>query len=346
MRQILIILFCLAWPCFPNTSVRAQELQEEAAPFTAWLDFNRRALESWPKTGLPIWMESVSASNQIVQGQAKTTTFRIRLQKLRELDNQMELRLFFEDAADAEPSVVGWSEIGTQIFARGPLGQGLGLSTSETLTFTTRNLDFIEVTVPGDGHGIRGALLELLEATEMQRSVDFLGSTSLIEAFERSAPLVNPKNDMALFGRIRATLDREAVKLTAQESPTAGWEFELTSLPLLVVVSFEILGADVQAPVELIVNDRPLGAVMLGLPDLADPAYVGLVRPLETGMRFRYSGWLRAQKVIPASSLQMGVNRLILKLPSDAGSVGIRALELQLKHNWKNLDYQLAPTKP
>jgi hypothetical protein len=86
--------------------------------------------------------------------------------------------------------------------------------------------------------------------------------------------------------------------------------------------------------------------VTVSWPDLADPGYLGLVRPLETGMRFRYAGWLRAQKMIPGAVLKQGTNRLVLTVPAEAGTVAVRNLALQLKHNWKNLDYTITPTTP
>ena len=159
--------------------------------------------------------------------------------------------------------------------------------------------------------------------------------------------MVAPSDDLTLFGRVKATIDSGVTKLTADESPTGTWEFELQTVPLLAVLTFEILDADAEAPPNVTMNDRPLGAVNVSLPDLADPAYVGLVRALEPGMRFRYSGWLRVQKVIPAAALQTGTNRFVLELPSNAaGAIAVRALSLQLKYNWTNLDYSLAPTAP
>lgn len=327
-------------------ALHAQQLRDEETLFTVWLDFHRRAAEGWPRTGLPIWLESVSGTSKVVQGQPSATTFRIRLQDLRAVKRQMELRLFFDDDANAQPTVTGWTETGTQVFSHGPLGGGVGLPTSENLTFWTTDVDFVEITVAGDGHTVRGALLELLQPEEVQRALDFTLPANLIEAFERTAPLVPQSDDLALFGRVKASLDTGVTKLSVPDSPSGTWEFNLTSAPLLAILTFELLDPDAEAPLEVTVNDRPVGAISVSWPDLADPAYVGLVRPLEPGMRFHYSGWLRAQKIVPASALQTGTNRLILSLPSNSGSVAVRALELQLKYNWKNLDYTLAPTSP
>jgi hypothetical protein len=185
-----------------------------------------------------------------------------------------------------------------------------------------------------------------LKTQEVRRALDFAPAPDLVDAFGRSAPLKLPGDDLGLYGRVKAALDRGAVKLTPSEAPHCVWEFELQAVPLLALVTFEVLDADAEAPLGLMVNDRPLGPVSVQWPDLADPGYVGLVRPLETGMRFRYSGWLRVQKTIPGSALRTGTNRLVLQLHSDSGPVAIRTLELQLKNNWKNLDYTLAPSSP
>jgi len=341
------LVTCILGACLLLVASRlsAQGLQEEATPFTAWLDFPRGAAEGWPSMGLPNWIESVAETSAVVQGQAVSTTFRIRLQELQRMDKQMELRLFFEDLPEAHPVVTGWSEIGSQIFKWEPHIQGLALPTSEGTSFGTANLDYIEVTVPGDGHTVRGAFLEVLKVQEIRRGLDFSAPPNLLEAFDRPAAVINPDDDMALFGRIRATLDRGVTKLTP-EAPVGTWEFELNSLPLIMTVTFEVLGADMEAPLELVVNDRPVGGATVTWPDMADPAFVGIVRPLENAMRFRYAGWIRDHKVIPASALKTGINQLMFKLPSDAGVVAVRSLELQLKHNWRNLDYQLVPASP
>ena len=46
-----------------------------------------------------------------------------------------------------------------------------------------------------------------------------------------------------------------------------------------------------------------------------------------------YAGWLRAQKVLPASSLAVGVNALDLFLSPPTEAVAIRSVELQLKYH-------------
>jgi hypothetical protein len=275
------------------------------------------------------------------------TTVQIQMRNLQSLNSQMQLRLFFEDVPGASPTIVGVAQDGSEVVSKGPLGSGLGLSTSESLIFGTANVSAVQIRVPGDGSNLRGVFLVVLRSDAIQHALDFALPTNLIEAFDRGTPLVAPTDDMTLFGRVKATVDSGVTKLAADSNPTATWEFEMQTVPLLAVLTFEVLDVDAQAPPEVMMNDHPLGPVNVALPDLADPAYVGLVRALETGMRFRYSGWLRAQKVIPASALLPGTNRFVVELPANAaGAIAVRSLSLQLKYNWKSLDYSLAPTTP
>jgi len=337
-----LIVACLLALLHP---LAAQELREETTPFSVWLDFRQLAVQG-PQTSLPIWMEGIDTETRTGANGAVTTIFRLRLRPLADFDQERQLRLFFEDHPGATPSITGRSVSGKERFQRGPLGQGLGLPTSETVTFPTADVAVVEISVAGDGRHLRGAFLASLTTQQMRRLLDFAPPSERIEAFEQSAPLQLSPNDLMLFGRVKATLDTGTVKLSSGEAASVIYEFELKAAPLLALVTFEILNADGDAPLEVLVNDRPLGQVGVAWPDLADPGYLGLVRPLENGMRFRYTGWLRAQKTIPGSALRAGLNRLIVQLPANADAAAVRAVELQLKHRWQNLDYTLAPHTP
>jgi hypothetical protein len=59
-------------------------------------------------------------------------------------------------------------------------------------------------------------------------------------------------------------------------------------------------------------TDQNIGPVALTLPDLADPGYRGESEPLTTEMHFNYTGWLRAQKIVPATILKVGANDLVI----------------------------------
>ena len=77
------------------------------------------------------------------------------------------------------------------------------------------------------------------------------------------------------------------------------------------------------------------------LPDLSDPAYRGEVERLSTQMHFNYTGWLRAQKIVPAANLKAGTNDLVVVNGADAGASAIRATQIQLKYIWDKSDYLL-----
>ena len=58
-------------------------------------------------------------------------------------------------------------------------------------------------------------------------------------------------------------------------------------------------------------------------------------------MHFRYTGWLRAQKIVPATILKVGTNDLVVVNGADGGSSAIRATQIQLKYIWDKSDYLL-----
>jgi hypothetical protein len=58
-------------------------------------------------------------------------------------------------------------------------------------------------------------------------------------------------------------------------------------------------------------------------------------------MRFQYTGWLRAQKLIPVSNLKVGTNDLIIMGGSATSTSAIRGTQVQLKYRWEKFDYLL-----
>ena len=87
---------------------------------------------------------------------------------------------------------------------------------------------------------------------------------------------------------------------------------------------------------------RTSGRLSLTLPDLADPGYRGEAEPLTTDMHFNYTGWLRAQKIVPATALKVGANDLVVTNGAATGASAIRATQIQLKYIWDKSDYLLA----
>ena len=326
---------------------RAQELREQPSPFSVWLDFHALASSSPPRISLPIWLASLGTERTAARDDAPAQTiYRLHFRRVGDLNSSLQLRLFFDDQTGTAPTVSAWSETGAARFARGPFGTGLGLPTSENLTLPMDGVDYVDITTFGDGSNIRGVFLASLKRAETQHALDYAPPAEVADAFDNLPPAALNADDYTLYGRVKASLDPGVMKFTPQETPTGSWEFELQSPPLTAFVTFEILNADALAPLEITVNDRPLGPVSVHQPDLADPAYIGLVRPLEPDMRFRYAGWLRAQKAIPGSALRAGLNKVVLRLSRDSSPLAVRTVELQLKYNSPALDYNLAPNTP
>ena len=346
MRKTCIPAFLLALLVAVG-SLRAQDLREQPTPFSVWLDFHALASASPPRVSLPIWLASLTTEHPAaLAGAPAQTVFRLHFRRVGDLNNSLQLRLFFDDQTGTAPTVNGWSETGAARFARGPFGTGLGLPTSENLTLPMDGVDYVDITTFGDGSNIRGVFLASLKRADIQHALDYAAPTGVADAFDNLPTSALNADDYSLYGRVKASLDPGVMKLTPQDTPAGSWEFELQSPPLTAFVTFEILDADALAPLEITVNDRLLGPASVHQPDLADPAYLGLVRPLERDMRFRYAGWLRGQKAIPGSALRAGLNKVVLRLNRDSGPVAVRTVELQLKYNSPALDYNLVPNTP
>jgi len=58
-------------------------------------------------------------------------------------------------------------------------------------------------------------------------------------------------------------------------------------------------------------------------------------------MRFQYTGWLRAQKLVPATNLKAGTNDILIIGGAGTPVSAIRATQIQLKYLWDKTDYQL-----
>ena len=337
-RHLLLCAF------FPLIAANAQTLQEQPTPFSAWVDFQTVGMAHTARQALPIWLESVQRTVQPANTNAPVkTTFRIRLRRVGQLNNQLQLRLFFNDVAGASPIVSGWSETGVRHFLSQPLGTGLNLATSESLIIAADALDYIDVSVPGDGTSVRGAFLASLKKAETLHAIDFAEPAEIDDAFANLPGSAPAANDSYLYGRVKAGLEAAAIALSPTDNPSVTWEIELDAIPLLAVVGIEILNADPQHPPEWIVNGTPLGETSVRFPDLADPGYQAIVRPEQPMPRFLYNGWLRGQRVIPSALLKVGVNKLVLRLNGKSNGVAVRAVEIQLKHHWQNLDYKLVP---
>ena len=310
----------------------AQEMREQPTPFSVWLDLHALASRNPPRVSLPIWLDSVTRSVvREAPGQPAKTTFRLRFRRLGDLNPEILVRVFFDDEKGAAPTVSGWSETGAPRFLHGPFGIGLELPNSETVTVPMAGIDYLDIEAPGDGANLRGLYLATLRKFDARHALDFAPESGLADPFGNSPSSPLHPEDQFLYGRVRATLDPGLMKLTPDESPSGSWEFELGEPPAFAVVTFDILNADALAAPEITVNDIALGPLAIQLPDLADPAFTGIVRLGDVDERFRYAGWLRCQKAIPGSALQAGLNKITIELSKESGPVAVRAVELQLK---------------
>src|SRR5205823_9148974 len=112
-----------------------------------------------------------------------------------------------------------------------------------------------------------------------------------------------------------------------QES--AAFQFGVETQPLAALVTFEVANPRIDAPPEIYLNGQDIGPVSLALPELADPGYRGEMESLVRQMHFQYTGWLRAQKIVPAANLKVGTNDLIIANGTGGGPSAIRATQIQ-----------------
>lgn len=312
-------------------AVHGQEMRREAIPFSVWLDFDALSSAHPPLVSLPIWLESLRAEpSQSRPGFPEQTVFRLRLRHVGDLNREMEMRVFFEDLPGANPTVTGWTETGQGRYQSGPLGTGVGLPNSETLIIPVSDLDYLDITVPGDGRTIRGIFLSSVKLSQARFSLDFQPSSAFTEPFGSPSAAPPSNFDRYLMGRVSAVIEEGPLRVTS-ETP-ASWNVQLDRKPDFAVLNFEVLNADLANPPAVGVNGAALGPVTLQLPDLADPAYRGTIMPHELDQRVHYTGWMRAQRIVPASALQSGLNEFDLVVGRQTTAVAIRGVELQLKY--------------
>ena len=259
----------------------------------------------------------------------------------------MLLRLYFDDLPGSGPVVTGWDELGNRVWSSQRLGDGLALGNAKSVSVPARGLDYIEIEVPGDGSLLRSAYLNWMGREQVLSPIDEPMQRSVVEPFRAAAPL-SPQahgDDLYLHGVVRAALTTETHWLNRPHGASLPFDIALEKSPLVALITFEVLGLDAQVLPELFVNGRSLGTVSVALPDLADPGYRGELKENNPAMGFRYSGWLRAQKMIPTLLLGTGANRIELRLPADAGPAAVRTLEIQLKYPWDKFDYDSAPPR-
>ena len=353
-----------------------QELHAQGTPLTAWLDLRPAAPEAGPQSA-PNWIEefeyvpakkasdslesvSVKIGGAASDGAAVATptvtdqtvsatsesVYRIRMHRPAAGVNDLQVRVFYEDRVEGgRPYLSVWNELGSELMRSNPIGQGLGLASSETFTVPMAGADYLEISAPGDGSQLRAVFLSWLEKTDVQQPADFASKEAVREPFQIQGSLHTHRADSYLYGVVTARLqDAKAMVLKAAESPAAAFEFQLERQPLVAVITYEVLGATLGAAPTIAVNRSPAVASEMQLPDLADPGYQGQANQGAGGMSFRYTGWVRAQKVVAGSALTAGLNDVTVALSKESDTVAIRSLQIQLKYNWEKLDYTVSPT--
>jgi hypothetical protein len=313
---------------------------------SAWIDLRQSKEANSKPQSAPRWVEAVSlVSSQMANGSPKAI-FRIRVAHPMGDYSVMFLRIFFDDVQDHLPELVCWDESGTQVLHSGALGSGLGLPTSQSELIPMNDVTVIDIEVPGDGKNVRGVYMDWMTSSETVHPLGASMRDVIPEPFSSNPPLHAPKQDVEEFGTVTATLAPETIPIGPDIQEAASFQFDMEEQPLLALLTFDVASPRVDSPPEVYVNGESLGPANVVLPDLADPGYRGQTESMVKAMQFQYTGWLRAQKVIPAANLKSGKNDILILSGAASTQSAIRGTQVQLKYLWDKLDYQLRPAQP
>jgi hypothetical protein len=313
---------------------------------SAWIDLRQSgSAQSKPQVA-PAWVESVTFTPAPKDSEAaKKSVFRIRLAKPNEDCQILLFRLYFDDLAEAQPELVAWDESGTQVIRSGALGQKTGLATSSSTTVPMIGVSAIDIEVPGDGRSIRGAYLDWMKSSQVMRPVHAPQQKLMADPFDSPGALKAGKEDSEALGTVKAPLTTEIIPIGPSMQTGGAFQFGLEAQPLIALITFEVASPQIESPPEIYVNGQDVGPVTLILPDLADPAYRGLSVALLDNMQFQYTGWVRAQKIVPASVLKAGTNDVMILAGAGTSASAVRETQMQLKYLWDKSDYLLEPLK-
>jgi hypothetical protein len=229
------------------------------------------------------------------------------------------------------------------VLQSGALGGGIDLPSSDTVILPMLGISAIDIEVPGDGGTVRGAFLDWMVNRNVAHPLSAQSREVLPEPFAAAAPLRVPEQDIETFGTVTATLAPETIRIAASVQHGAAYQFGIEAMPLMALISFEVSTPRVDSPPEVYLNGENLGPASMTLPDLADPGYRGESERLVDQMRFYYTGWVRAQKLVPAASLKVGTNDLLVISGPGTPVSAIRGTQIQLKYLWDKSDYLLQP---
>ena len=350
---MLVRIVALLWLVGATSSALAQEAFSNGLPQresgaidqanveNAWIDLRQHPSAASRPQSAPGWVEAVNMTSATGVDGVPKSVFRIRVGRPAGDYQVLFFRLFFDDNANTRPELVAWDESGSQVLRSGALGSGIGLPTSDSVMIPMNGISTLDIEVPGNGKTIRGAFLDWMTSSEVVHPVNAEHRDIIPEPFSSLPPLHAPEQDLEKFGTVTATLASETIPVGPETQQGAVFQFGIEAQPLLALLTFEVASPRVDSPPEIYVNGEDVGPATLTLPELADPGYRGKMESLLKEMRFQYTGWLRAQKLIPVSNLKVGANDMIITSGSASSTSAIRGTQVQLKYPWEKSDYLL-----
>ena len=318
------------------------DTSSQSVPESAWIDLRQKVPGNSRTQSAPPWVEAVT----LLRAQAAVNTspksvFRIRVTRPSPDHQVLLFRLFFDDKPNQRPELIAWDESGTHVLRSGLLGSGVGLPSSDSVIIPMTSASSIDIEVPGDGKTVRTAYLDWMTSSGVVHPVNAENREMIPEPFSSMPQLRAAADDVEQFGTVTATLSAETIRIGPQIQQGAAFQFPIEAQPLAALLTFEIVSPRIDAPPEIYVNGHDIGPASLTLPDLADPAYRGEAERLVRQMHFQYTGWLRAQKILPVTSLKVGANDLLVVNGPSSGASAVRATQIQLKYLWDKSDYLL-----
>ena len=348
VRAVFAILFAAICRVYAQEALTdalpaPADTPEQPVPESAWLDLRQNAVQNSKPQNAPAWVEALTLlPTETTEGAPMSkSVFRIRVTQPSPDYQVLFFRLFFDDKPDQQPELVAWDESGTHVLRSGTLGAGMNLPSSDSVLIPMTGASSIDIEVPGDGKTVRGAYLDWMTSSEVVHPVNAEHRDVIPEPFSSVPTLHAPPDDVENFGTVTATLASETIRINGQTQESAAFQFPIEAQPLTALLTFEIANPRIDAPPEVYLNGQNVGPVSLMLPDLSDPGYRGEAQPLAMQMHFNYTGWLRAQKIVPAASLIVGTNDLVIVNGTDTGASAIRSTQIQLKYIWDKSDYLL-----
>jgi hypothetical protein len=318
----------------------------EAAPPSAWLDLRQTATTDSEGQTAPEWVTGIDmAAINGDNGAPSKTLFRIKLAHPAGDYTNLLFRLLFDDKKEAQPELIIRDDSGAEISRSGALGSGIDLPSSESVVIPMRGASSLDIEVPGDGKTVRAAYIDWMKNSEVVQPVSADNRHITTETFAALPPLAAPTEDIEKFGTVTATLSADTIGLGAQLEDGATFQFGVESQPLLALLTFEVATPRIDAPPEVYLNGQDIGPATLMLPELSDPGYRGEMEALVNQMHFHYTGWVRAQKIVPVAGLKAADNELIIANSSGTAGSAIRATQIQLKYLWEKSDYILRPAR-